>query len=97
MSHPGQYPETMTSRIKARLRGGDMNGLVIELPDAFRGIDVQRGKKIARYRHGGVDDDGNLFYVHRSDRRSFASGAVRIPVEVPIDDEVSVAGLGYYP
>jgi hypothetical protein len=87
----------MTNRIKARLRGGDMNGLVIELPEAFRGIDVQRGRKVARYRYGGEDDQANPFYVYRSDRRGFAGGAVRIPVEVPVDDEVTVAGIGYYP
>lgn len=69
-----------------------MNGLVIELPDAFRGIDVQRGRKIARYRYGGVGEAGP-FYVYRSDRRGFAGGATRIPVA----DDVTVAGIGYYP
>jgi hypothetical protein len=74
-----------------------MNGLVIELPEAFRGIDVQRGRKVARYRYGGEDREKNPFYVHRSDRRGFAGGAARIPVPIGVDEEVIVAGIGYYP
>lgn len=87
MKYPSKFP------ITARLKGGDLNGLVIELPTAFRGVDVERGRKIERFRYGGQDEAGHHFYVFRSKRREFANGAVRLDV----GNEAKGAGLGFYP
>jgi hypothetical protein len=89
------YMNPPKNPIVARLQGGDHSGLVIELPDAFRGIDVKRRGKVARYRYGGVAEAGP-FYVYRSDRRGLPAGATPIPTGT-YDDDVIVAGLGYYP
>jgi hypothetical protein len=83
---------TTPNAITARLQGGDLSGLVIELPSAFRGVDVERKGRIARYRYGGEGDAGP-FYVYRAARRSFRRGAVRLDV----GNGATGVALNFYP
>ena len=79
--------------IKAELKGGDFDGKVIELPAAFRGVDVEQGGKVARYRYGGRGETNGHVYTFRSSRRGYRPGAVKLD----LGNNLVGAGLNFYP
>lgn len=86
MKYPSRFP------ISARLDGGELDGKVIELPAAFRGVDVEHRGKVARYRYGGITPAGHR-YQFKESRWSFRPGAARLD----FGNEVTGAGLDFYP
>lgn len=82
--------------IKAALEGGDFDGKTIELPIAFRGLDVQREgeySRAARYRFARRKDDGTLAYEFLEPRGPLRRGATVLKVA----EGVRGTGLHYYP
>lgn len=81
--------------IKAALAGGDFDGKTIELPMAFRGVDVQevKGPRAARYRYAKRQADGTFIYEYAGPRRQFQRGAVVLKAA----EDLNAAGLRFYP
>lgn len=82
--------------IAAQLEGGELDGKTIELPVAFRGLDVQKEgehARAARYRFARRKDDGTLAYEFLEPRGRMRRGAAVIEIA----EGVKGAGLGFYP
>lgn len=81
--------------IKATLAGGEFDGKTIELPQAFRGVDVQemKGPRAARYRFAKRQPDGSFVYEFAAPRRELQRGAVVLEVA----EDLKAAGLRFYP
>lgn len=82
--------------IKAALEGGDFDGKTIELPHAFRGVDVQKEgeySQAARYRFARRRSDGTLTYEYVEPRGPLRRGATVVKVA----EGVRGAGLRFYP
>lgn len=82
-----------TPPISVTLDGGDFDGKTIELPQAFRGVDVETAGKAARYRFAARKPDGSYRYEFTTPRRSFHRGAAVLHA----GEGVRVVGLGFYP
>lgn len=80
--------------IKAVLQGGEHDGKVIELPAAFRGVDIEpkAGGRVARYRYGGRGEVKDHVYTFRSQRRGYSPGA-----KLDVSDDLKASGLNFYP
>lgn len=87
------YPYAPPVPVKATLEGGDFDGKTITLPVAFRGLDIEKGDKAARYRYAARKPDGSYTYAHTSPRRRLHKGAL---VFSPGED-LKVMGLLFYP
>lgn len=81
--------------IKAALEGGEFDGKTIELPQAFRGVDVQelKGPRAARYRFARQQPDGSFIYEYAGARRQCHRGAAMLKAA----EDLKAAGLGFYP
>lgn len=82
--------------IRASLEGGEFDGKTIELPIAFRGVDVQREgeySRAARYRFARRKADGTLAYEFLEPRGALRRGAMVLKVA----DGMKGTGLGFYP
>jgi hypothetical protein len=79
--------------ISATLEGGDFDGKTITLPQAFRGVDIEKEGKAARYRFAARKPDGSYTYEFTTSRRRFHVGAAVLPV----GEGVRAVGLGFYP
>lgn len=86
MKYPSRYP------ITAQLEGGEHDGKVIELPAAYKGVDVEQKGRVARYRYIGVTGAGHT-YTFKSERWGFRPGAARLD----FGNDFSGAGLDFYP
>lgn len=79
--------------ISATLEGGDFDGKTIELPEAFRGVDIEIEGKAARYRFAARKPDGSYTYEIATPRRRLHLGAAVLHAGVG----VRAVGLGFYP
>lgn len=82
--------------IKAALEGGEFDGKTIELPNAFRGVDIQKEgeySRAARYRFARRRDDGTLAYEFVEPRGPLRRGVTVVKVA----DGMRAAGLRFYP